>query len=144
MMNLKLYKDYCEHLKEACKADYLVMAVHEEHLKKKLRGQTGYLLIGVYPSYNISGFEDNVRDMNTCLLYILKAISKVENDENTEIREYAELQIKIDLVKKQLIYDADNGLWDIRGLDRESIEIEPEFNITGGYYGYSLIFTYLC
>ena len=41
MVNLSEYKDYCTGLLELIGADELVMVVQEEHLKKRLRDETG-------------------------------------------------------------------------------------------------------
>lgn len=143
MINLRRYRNYCLRLKQICTADKFVLAVQEEHLKKKLRGMDGNILVAVYPSHVVTGVEDNVVDENTCLVYILTAAAKNETDDEKEIEDYAILQEMIDMIKKQLIYDADNDIGGMSELKRDSIEIEPEYNIAGGYIGYSIVFTFL-
>lgn len=142
MINLRIYRSYCVRLQEICGASTMLMAVQEEHLKKKLRDSEGYILVGVYPSHHVSGSEDNVRDVNTCLIYLLKAFPKSGCDEENELQEYARLQEMTAQIREQLIFDADKGIAGMRELDRESIAIEPEYNIAGGYIGYSITFSF--
>lgn len=49
MVNLSEYKDYCTDLLKLIGADELVMVVQEEHLKKRLRDETGVIMVAVYP-----------------------------------------------------------------------------------------------
>lgn len=142
MIDLVTYRNYCKRLKAFCEAKRLLLVVSEDHLKKKLRGDDDFILVSVYPSHNGIGMEDNVRDVDTILLYLLQALNKADTDDEKEFQSYVELQEKIRLIKEQLITDANNGEPEFMlNLDRESIEIEPVNNIAGGYNGYSLVFT---
>ena len=64
MVNLSEYKDYCTGLLELIGADELVMVVQEEHLKKRLRDETGVIMVAVYPTIGSTGSEDNMGDNN--------------------------------------------------------------------------------
>ena len=72
MVNLSEYKDYCTGLLELIGADELVMVVQEEHLKKRLRDETGVIMVAVYPTIGSTGREDNMGDNNTILLVVLE------------------------------------------------------------------------
>jgi len=74
MVNLSEYKDYCTDLLKLIGADELVMVVQEEHLKKRLRDETGVIMVAVYPTIGSTGNEDNMGDNNTILLFVLERL----------------------------------------------------------------------
>ena len=132
MVNLSEYKDYCTGLLELIGADELVMVVQEEHLKKRLRDETGVIMVAVYPTIGSTGNEDNMGDNNTILLFVLEYAGKTSVSRDNEFESYERLQGLAGKIRDKLIEDSDAGHNLLRNLDRASIEIEPEWNIAGG------------
>ena len=142
MVNLSEYKDYCTGLLELIGADELVMVVQEEHLKKRLRDETGVIMVAVYPTIGSTGNEDNMGDNNTILLFVLEYTGKTSVSRDNEFESYERLQGLAGKIRDRLIEDSDAGHNLLRNLDRASIEIEPEWNITGAYNGWSIAFSF--
>lgn len=86
MVNLSEYKDYCTDLLKLIGADELVMVVQEEHLKKRLRDETGVIMVAVYPTIGSTGNEDNMGDNNTILLFVLEYAGKTSVSRITSSR----------------------------------------------------------
>lgn len=142
MVNLSEYKDYCTGLLELIGADELVMVVQEEHLKKRLRDETGVIMVAVYPTIGSTGSEDNMGDNNTILLFVLEYAGKTSVSRDNEFESYERLQGLAGKIRDKLIEDSDAGHNLLRNLDRTSIEIEPEWNIAGAYNGWSIAFSF--
>lgn len=142
MVNLSEYKDYCTDLLKLIRADELVMVVQEEHLKKRLRDETGVIMVAVYPTIGSAGSEDNMGDNNTILLFVLEYAGKASVSRDNEFESYERLQGLAGKIRDKLIEDSDAGHKLLRNLDRASIEIEPEWNITGAYNGWSIAFSF--
>lgn len=142
MVNLKLYRNYFKQLCTEIRIDKMVMVVQEEHLRKKLAGLTGTILAVVYPSGTGAGEADNISDINTCLLFILENNNKTESDPEKEFNCYLHLQSITEAIKQSIVNDAEYNRLLFRDLDRQSFQIEPEWNIAGSYIGYSLSFCF--
>ena len=142
MVNLSEYKDYCTGLLELIGADELVMVVQEEHLKKRLRDETGVIMVAVYPTIGSTGNEDNMGDNNTILLFVLEYTGKTSVSRDNEFESYERLQGLAGKIRDRLIEDSDAGHNLLRNLDRASNEIEPEWNIAGAYNGWSIAFSF--
>ena len=142
MVNLSEYKDYCTDLLKLIGADELVMVVQEEHLKKRLRDETGVIMVAVYPTIGSTGNEDNMGDNNTILLFVLEYAGKASVSRDNEFESYERLQGLAGKIRDKLIEDSDAGHNLLRNLDRASIEIEPERNIAGAYNGWSIAFSF--
>lgn len=142
MISLVEYKGFCESLKALIDADQLVMVVHEEHLKKKLRDMPGTVIAAVLPSVRGTGTGDNTVDDNTVLVFVLEYVAKSALTEERELLQYEKTREKIDRIKGEIIERADEGDPLMMFLNRESIEIEPEWNIAGAYNGWSVAFSF--
>lgn len=142
MVSLSDYRGYCNELMRLIDADQLVMVVQEEHLKKRLRDDTGVILAAVYPSIGSTGSEDSMGDNNTVLLFVLEHVGKVSSSLESEFECYERLQGLAKKIRDRLLADADEGRELLRFLDRMSIVIEPEWNIAGSYNGWSVAFSF--
>lgn len=142
MLNLTTYKELCDKLVEVIAADRLVLVVIEDHLKKKLQGATGTIFAAVYPSCVLAGESDNVVDINSVLFYVLMPSTPVAQTDGTEIQQYVSLQQKINAIRDYIITTADQGDPVLQFINRESVLIDPAWNIAGGYNGYSLAFDF--
>ena len=142
MVNLSEYKDYCTDLLKLIGADELVMVVQEEHLKKRLRDETGVIMVAVYPTIGSTGNEDNMGDNNTILLFVLEYAGKTSVSRDNEFESYERLQGLAGKIRDKLIEDSDAGHSLLRNLDRASIEIEREWNIAGAYNGWTVALSF--
>lgn len=143
MVNLNEYRQYFGQICTELGIDKMVMVVQEEHLRKRLPGQTGTILAVVYPSASGTGEADNVADINTCLLFVLENNNKSESDPDKEFACYVRLQDIAIRIKQNLVDDSDDNHPIFRELDRQSFLIEPEWNIAGSYIGYSISFSFI-
>lgn len=142
MIKLSDFRVYCEGLARLIGVDRLVMIVQEEHLKKKLRDDPGVILAVVYPSVVGNGSADNTRDSNTVLLFVLESTGKSSITEEKEVACYERLQVMAGRIRDKIIGDSDEGIEPLTFLDRESIEIDPEWNIAGSFNGWSVTFSF--
>lgn len=143
MVDLNEYRNYFRKICTETGIDKMVIVVQEEHLRKRLPGQTGTILAIVYPSGAGAGQPDNVADMNTCLLFVLENNNKSESDPDKEFACYVRLQDIAIRIKQNLINHSNNNHLIFRELDRQSFLIEPEWNIAGSYIGYSISFSFI-
>ena len=118
MVNLSEYKDYCTDLLKLIGADELVMVVQEEHLKKRLRDETGVIMVAVYPTIGSTGNEDNMGDNNTILLFVLEYAGKASVSRDNEFESYERLQGLAGKIRDKLIEDSDAGHNLLGNLDR--------------------------
>lgn len=117
------------------------MVVHEDHLKKRLRDEPGMILVAVYPSIQGTGTEDNTGVLQTMLFFVLEYAGKQDMTPENEIDSYDRMLAAVEVIREQILRDAGNGLEMLRGLERESIVIEPEWNVAGSYNGWSIGFS---
>lgn len=141
MVKLNDYKAYCEMLCELTGASKLVMVVHEEHLKKRLRDDTGMVLVAVYPSIQGTGSEDNTGVLQAMLIFVLEYSGKREMTPESEIDSYERMLAAVEAIREQILKDAGDGIELLRGLERESVVIDPEWNVAGNYNGWSIGFS---
>ncbi len=142
MINLNDYKQFCESLQIKIGANRFVMVVQEEHLKKKLRDEPGVVLVAVFPSVLGKGSEDNTGDDNTVLVFVLEYTAKSGMTNDLEIESYERTRVMIDKIKTEIISQANKGDNLMQFLNRQSIVIEPEWNIAGSYNGWSITFNF--
>lgn len=141
MVKLKDYKLYCEMLGKLTGSSKMIMVVHEDHLKKRLRDEPGMILVAVYPSIQGTGTEDNTGVLQTMLVFLLEYAGKQDMTPENEIDSYDRMLAAVEVIREQILKDAGNGLEMLRGLERESIVIEPEWNVAGSYNGWSIGFS---
>ena len=83
MINIQRYREMLVELKERVnkvsrtKIDGTVIAVSEKHLVKKLRDCTGLMLCANYPDAVSQGNEDNYRERNSLLLFLIEKVPSV-------------------------------------------------------------------
>ncbi len=144
MIPILIYKDYCEELKVLINADKLKMVVLEEHLSKKLKNENGRILSCVYPSASDeSSDEDSPADRNTVIISVLENLSELKISEDLEINLFSRTGKAIDTLKNKIREDKRNSKGIMKQLDVASIEIEPEYNVAGGWKGYSMAFSFI-
>lgn len=143
MIRIDDLRNYCNGLGVLISADRVLYVVREDHLQRKLAGAAGLFLCVVLPSAQSTGGPDAVYDVNTVLLYVLRNHVKADSTDESELGDYASLQDLASTIKLRVIADADAQTPPMTFLDRRSVAIDPEWNVAGGYNGYSITFEFI-
>lgn len=108
MINIQRYREMLIELKERVnkvsrtKIDGTVIAVSEKHLVKKLRDCTGLMLCANYPDAVSQGNEDNYRERNSLLLFLIEKVPSGQETDEEELLHYARIQQVMQLLKTKL------------------------------------------
>lgn len=143
MIRIDALKNYCNGLGVLISADRVLYVVREDHLQRKLGGAAGLFLCVVLPSAQTTGGADAVVDVNTVLLYVLRNHVKANATDESELGDYAAMQELASSIRQRIITDADTQTTPMTFLDRRSVAIDPEWNVAGGYNGYSITFEFI-
>lgn len=138
MISIDTLCNYFDALGEEISATRTIYVVQDDHLQKKLRGEKGIFFCVVLPSASGLGSADNFSDQNTLMLFVLKFINKSDTTDESELSDFSSLQQKILAIRNRIIADADKQIMPMSFLDRSSMDIDPQWNVAGGYLGYSL------
>lgn len=108
MINIQRYREMLVELKESVnkvsrtKIDGTVIAVSEKHLVKKLRDCMGLMLCANYPDAVSQGNEDNYRERNSLLLFLIEKVPSGQETDEEELLHYARIQQVMQLLKTKL------------------------------------------
>lgn len=140
MITVKEFKNICAEIVPVIEIEGYVLASTYEQGTNKLKDKAGLRLVGVYPAYNFSGDADSLLGKNEMLLYIVVRQKEGGTDEE-EIEQYsATLDAMLRLKKYLTSNRTDTYCMIFPNIDVSSIQIDPEYNIFGGYLGYSIKF----
>ena len=138
MINIQRYREMLIELKERVnkvsrtKIDGTVIAVSEKHLVKKLRDCTGLMLCANYPDAVSQGNEDNYRERNSLLLFLIEKVPSGQETDEEELLHYARIQQVMQLLKTKL-REMDSFCGEVEGA--ESMTVEWEYDVFGGWNG---------
>ena len=141
MINIQRYREMLVELKESVnkvsrtKIDGTVIAVSEKHLVKKLRDCTGLMLCANYPDAVSQGNEDNYRERNSLLLFLIEKVPSGQETDEEELLHYACIQQVMQLLKTKL-REMDFFCGEVDGA--ESMTVEWEYEVFGGWNGMSI------
>ena len=140
MITVKDFKQLCIDIVPSIGIDGYVMASTHEQGTKKLQDKAGLILVGVYPAYNFEGDTDSEMNNNEMLLYIV--VRQIEGGtEDQEITQYSDTLEAMIRLKSYLYSNRTNTHCAIfPRIVVSSLQIDPEYNIFGGYLGYSIKF----
>ena len=139
MITVKQYKEICDQIVDAIEIDGHVLASSEEQSMKKLKDKDGIRLVAVYPSYHFDGSTDAYKDMHEILFFMVTRQIEGADDE-TELKQYNDSQEALIRLKEYLFGEDNNYCRLFPYLDISSVLIDPEYNIFGGYIGWSMKF----
>lgn len=115
-----------------------VIASTEEQGKKKLKDKDGLRLVAVYPEYTLSGEQDAAKTEHQLLFFAVIRDREGQSDAS-ELKQYQDTQDAIIRLKEYLLgEDSELTCKLFPNAEVSSVEIEPEYNIFGGYLGWSL------
>ena len=141
MINIQRYREMLVELKERVnkvsrtKIDGTVIAVSEKHLVKKLKDSMGLILCANYPDAVSQGNEDNYREQNSLLLFLIEKVPSGQETDEEELLHYARIQQVMQLLKTKL-REMDFFCGEVDGA--ESMTVEWEFDVFGGWNGMSI------
>jgi len=145
MIPVRDYDTYCRSLVTRIPdIDDYALVVSEDHLVKKLKDKTGIILAAVIPSADPSSPDpDNLKEYNICYIFVVDKPDHTNVTDNSELTSYENLQNAITDVKERMLADKVDTSMEctlMHRLDEDSLHTDPEYNIFGGYNGYSLSF----
>jgi hypothetical protein len=141
MINIQRYREMVLELKERINAasdtkiDGAVIAVSEKHLVKKLKDSTGLMLCSNYPDATSQGNEDNYRDLNSVLFFLIEKVPSGQETDEDELLHYARIQQVMQLLKAEL-RRMDFLCGEVQGAG--SMTTEWEYDVYGGWNGMSI------
>lgn len=141
MINIQRYREMLVELKERVnkvsrtKIDGTVIAVSEKHLVKKLKDSMGLILCANYPDAVSQGTEDNYRERNSLLLFLIEKVPSGQETDEEELLHYARIQQVMQLLKNKL-REMDFFCGEVDGA--ESMTVEWEYDVFGGWNGMSI------
>ena len=139
MITVRKYKEICDQIVDSIEIDGNVIASTEEQSMKKLQDKDGIRLVAVYPSYHFDGATDSYKDLHEILFFIVTRQIEGSDDE-TEIQQYSDTQDALIRLKDYLFGEDNQYCRLFPNLDWGSVLIDPEYNIFGGYIGWSMKF----
>lgn len=140
MIRVKKFDDLCKTIVSNLEIDGYVICSTDEQGTKKLKDKPGINLVAVYPNYSFSGEADAYRDLHELLFYMVTRQKEGSSNE-TEISQYESTQDSIIKLKEFLFAENnyENNLCQMfPNIHISSVNIIPEYNIFGGYLGWSL------
>lgn len=138
MIRVNKFNHICQEIVQAINIDGYKITSTEEQTTKKLQDSPGIQLIAVYPSYTFEGDVDTYRVQHELLFFIVLRPAEGA-DYNTELDEYRQTQDAMIRLKEYLFgEDTDNFCKLFPHIDVHSVLIDPEYNIFGGYNGWSM------
>ncbi len=140
MIRVKKFDEICQNIVQDIGIKGYVICSTDEQGMKKLKDKAGVFLVAVYPNYSFSGEEDSYKDSHELLYYMV--LRQIEGSSNeTEINQYEETQEAIIKLKEYLFGERNAGNNFCKmfpDLNINSVNIIPEYNIFGGYLGWSM------
>ncbi|WP_312139504.1 hypothetical protein [Sphingobacterium sp.] len=140
MIRVKKFDDLCKTIVSNLEIDGYVICSTDEQGTKKLKDKPGINLVAVYPNYSFSGEPDSYRDLHELLFYMVTRQKEGSSNE-TEISQYETTQDSI-IKLKEFLFGENNYEHNLcqmfPNVHISSVNIIPEYNIFGGYLGWSL------
>lgn len=138
MIPIRSFHTICQQLvADIAGLDHFHLVAEDNQAVKKLKDDDGIILVAVIPSADGTGTSTANIENHTTFLFV---VSKPGNDDtpDEELDLYEKTQQITEQVKKKIIAMQEDGCTDFFRLEPSSITIDPEFNIFGGFLGWSL------
>lgn len=142
MIGIREYAIYMQQVVDEIPAlKEMIMVAEDNHAINRLKDKPGMILAAVIPNSQGTGDVGMSSHRQTGYLFV---IEKRSNDatQQKEIDQYGRTQDAMLAVRSKIEEDAENGCSPFTRLEISSIGIEPEFNIFGGWNGWSMLFTF--
>ena len=142
MISITDFNDFCTELVNAnlgLKGFHRV--VDDKHAVNKLKDKTGIQMVAVVPSAERSGTPTANVDNNTALMFIISKEPPSQNDAK-ELASYQATQDVAAAIRDYVLTNQEDGCSIFFRLQPSSIHIDTEYNIFGGWNGWSLQFIF--
>ncbi|WP_162343227.1 hypothetical protein [Cyclobacterium salsum] len=118
------------------------LVAQDNHAINSLKDERGIQLVAVIPSANASGRDPSslVDDHSTYLFVIDKGWTDQQKGE--QLDQYEKTQEIILAIREEILESFEEGCGPFWRLQAESINIDPEFNIFGGWNGWSMLLSF--
>lgn len=118
-----------------------VLVAQDNHAVNALKDRVGVQLVAVIPSSNRDGRQNRGVDDNTTYLFIIsKGWTGQTRDE--ELDQYETTQNIIISIREAIEEGNASGCGPFWRLQTSSFSVDPEFNIFGGWNGWSMLLTF--
>lgn len=137
MIRVKAYNEICKQIVQVTGIDGYILSSTEEQGTRKLKDAAGIQLVAVYPSYGFDGDEDSHKSTHELLFFMItrQHDGQSEEDEHQQYTDTQEAIIKL----KEFFFGEDGGYCKLfPNVEANSMIIDPEYNIFGGYLGWSM------
>lgn len=141
MLRVNDYQVLCDALKSQLDLEGSIICSTEEQALRRLKDMTGIFLVAVIPSTDFRGKQDQYIEQNETLFYIVVKEARGQSVAD-ELQQYQDTQDKIIQLKEYLFGDNSGYCLQFPRLDINSVEIDPEYNIFGGWLGWSIKFRF--
>jgi|SRR5690606_1238780 len=141
MIGIKEFNGICQDIVEQIGIKGHVICSTEEQGAKKLKDKADIWLVAVYPNYSFDGDPDSYQDRHEMMFLVVTRQMEGKSDE-FELDQYVNTQQAMVKLKEYLFGEGDqiDELCKLfPNLKVNAVAIEPEYNIFGGYLGWSMI-----
>jgi hypothetical protein len=123
----------------AIEAHHLVAV--DSHAVNRLKDKRGMHLILVIPNAQTTGDVGRPKDINTGMLFILEK-AKIPSKYEDELDQYERTQNALLAIREAIFSSAEDHCYPFQYLQVPSVGIDPEYNVFGGWNGWSMVFTF--
>lgn len=138
MIPIREFNTICEQLVTSIDGlDKHILVAEDNHAVNKLTGAKGIILVATHPSAERSGKPVASVDNNAVMFFVITKYTPSKKFPQ-ELDAYEATQQIIEAVKAYIIGQQEDGCSVFYRLQTDSIHIDPEFNIFGGFLGWSM------
>lgn len=140
MITVKNYNEICQQIIAAIEISGYVICSTEDQGLKKLKDKAGIRMVAVYPNYSFEGGQDTYKARHELLFFIVLKQNEGSTDQ-VELDQYSDTQDAMIRLKEYLFNESTESITYCHlfpGLDIKTVNIIPEYNVFGGYLGWSM------
>lgn len=118
-----------------------ILCATDDQAVNKLKDKYGPVLVAVYPSLDVSGRPGMSADDESTIFFIVEKFDTSQSEEKEQLA-FERTQKIILAIKDYIIDQQASGCNTFFRLKPESMAIVPEYNVFGGFIGWSLTFSF--
>lgn len=141
MITVKDFNQLCKDIVSSTNIDGYVLVSTEEQAVNTLRDKEGIQLVAIYPTYSFSGSSADSAKPGNEFMFFMVLKPKLGAGYDVELEEYSDTQEAI-IKFKDFIFEGNSNspCRNFPEVDVNSVFIDPEFNVFGGFNGWSIKF----
>ena len=139
MIGIKEYNSICQGWVDVIEGlDGHHLVAQDNHAVNSLKDERGVRLVAVIPSATASGSDpSSISDNHSILLFVINK-GWTDQTRTEELDQYEKTQQIILAIRENILESFEEGCGPFWRLDSDNISIDPEFNIFGGWNGWSM------